>query len=194
MCYLCLRLGWAFLNIFASGGVDSERMALNDDTLWSGYAHGTAVHNAYERYTTRIRKKILKERDFYGAEDLADKLQGPYNESYLCAGELCLDFETRGAVDDYSRGLDLSSGIAWTKYSAGGVSYVREQLASAPDDVIALHFECSAPGKLSFTGRIQTMLQGETRGLSDRYVLDGRAPRHVDPEYLELDVTPPRKL
>ncbi len=189
-----LPIGNGRMGAMVSGGMAQERMALNEDTLWSGYAHATGIHNAYERYTTRIRKKILEERDFYGAEDLADRLQGPYNESYLCAGELVLDFGMPGTVSEYARGLDLRTGIAWVRYAAGGVHFTREQLVSAPDDVIVLHFECDAPGGLSFSGRIETMLRGAARGLCDRYVLDGRAPRHVEPSYLELDTANPTAI
>lgn len=53
-------------------------------------------------------------------------------------------------VAHYQRWLDLDSAIASTQFTAGGTSYYREVLASAPDGVIAVHLVASEPGKLAF--------------------------------------------
>jgi alpha-L-fucosidase 2 len=53
-------------------------------------------------------------------------------------------------VDGYRRELDLSTGIAKTAFTAGGVRYEREVLASHPDNVIAVRISASRPGSLSF--------------------------------------------
>ena len=125
------------------GGVDIEKINLNDDTLWSGFPHPNYIEAAYERFTTRLRKKILEEDDFYGAEDLADRLQGPYNESYIPAGEMVIEM-VKGTCNatDYVRGLDIKNGVAFTEFSIDGVSYKREVFASFPDDIIVIHIIC----------------------------------------------------
>ena len=47
------------------GGIKRERINLNEDTLWSGFPRANGINNAYERYTKRIRDKILNQNDFY---------------------------------------------------------------------------------------------------------------------------------
>ncbi len=182
------------LGAMPCGGVCHEKINLNEDTLWSGYPRAVGVDNAYERFTKRIRQKIIKEDDYYGAEDLADHLQGPYNESYLCAGELSLDFGHGAEAEDYQRGLDMKTGIAFTEYSCDGVGYRREVFASEPDDVIVIHLSANRAGSLSMTGTLNSMIRHETAGDEDFLVMNGRAPRHVEPQYLESGIGQPEAI
>ena len=106
-----LPVGSGFLGAMPLGEVFHERINLNEDTFWSGYPRANGLDNAYERVTKRLRKKI-REGLFEEAEDLADKLQGPYSESYLSVGELRLDCPQDGEFTAYTRGLDISSGLS----------------------------------------------------------------------------------
>lgn len=51
---------------------------------------------------------------------------------------------------DYSRSLDLDTAIASTRFTVEGVTYTREVLCSAPDQVVAVELAASTPGALSF--------------------------------------------
>ncbi len=189
-----MPVGNGRLGAMVLGGVTSERINLNEDTLWSGFPRTNAITNAYERYTRRIRQKILKEDDMYGAEDLADKLQGPYNESYLSAGEFVLHFAHSPDVKDYRRGLDMRRAVAFVEYECDGVSYRREVLACAPDDVLAVRLTASKRGALTFTGTLESLIRHTTRAEGERFSLFGRAPRHVEPLYLERDYGDPQAI
>ena len=68
--------------------------------------------------------------------------------STLC--ELRLHQEGMGEVTDYRRELDLRRALATTRFTSGGVSYVREAFTSYPDRVFAVRLGASSPGKLSF--------------------------------------------
>lgn len=50
----------------------------------------------------------------------------------------------------YSRSLDLATGIARTEFEIGGTRFVREVLASKPDDVVAVRLTSSGRGVISF--------------------------------------------
>jgi len=180
-----MPLGNGRLGAMVMGGVQAERINLNDDTLWSGFPRANAKDFGYERYTERIREKILREEDFNGAEDLAEKLQGPYNESFIPAGEFRISFENGGVAEDYIRSLDMKDGIAYTSYRVNGVTYCREAFVSFPDDVILVHLSADQTHALDFTAEFDSFIRHQNITLSDGIALKGRAPRRVAPEYLE---------
>ena len=57
----------------------------------------------------------------------------------------------QGAVAEleYERSLDLMTGIARTSWTAGGVHFEREVLASAPDNLLVVHLKADHPGMLN---------------------------------------------
>ena len=183
--YQALPVGNGHFGGMLFGGVYRERVILNEDTLWSGYPRRTGVDNAAERYLPELRRLILKEADYYRAEEIADKMQGPFNESYLPLGSLTVDLTHRGTAKEYIRQLDLRRGVCSVAYTIEGVRYSRTLLASVPDQVMALHFRADHPGMISFRGCLSGYLRHETAGFASRYAISGRCPRHVDPEYLE---------
>src|SRR5205085_4394437 len=64
---------------------------------------------------------------------------------YQNLADLFLDL-AHGAPTAYRRGLDISTALHTTSYSADGVAYQREYLASAPSQVLAFRFTADKPG------------------------------------------------
>lgn len=189
-----LPLGNGRQGAMVKGGIKCEKINLNEDTLWSGFPRANGKNNAFERYTKRIRDKILKQKDFYGAEDLADKLQGPYNESYISAGELILNFSHGEEVQNYRRALDLRKGIATVEYSAEGISFCREYFCSAADDITVIRITSNAEGSITLDGTLDSMIRHTKCGSGSWFWLEGRAPRHIEPQYLERDLGDPQAI
>ena len=75
-----LPLGNGRMGAMVCGGIAREKINLNEDTLWSGFPRSNWMYNTYERFTKRLRKKILEEEDLVGAEDFASGRE----ESYFC--------------------------------------------------------------------------------------------------------------
>jgi alpha-L-fucosidase 2 len=72
----------------------------------------------------------------------------------LPAGDLLLaQSGTGGASSDYRRELDLDQAVARVSFTAHGVGYCREVLASHPDGVIAVRLTADRPGAIGFTLR-----------------------------------------
>ena len=71
---------------------------------------------------------------------------------YQNLGDLFLDF-SHGAPTAYRRALDISTAIHGVTYTADGVAYRREYLASAPGQVLALRFTADKPG--AYTGTLR---------------------------------------
>ncbi|MFA5204065.1 MAG: glycoside hydrolase family 95 protein [Lentisphaeria bacterium] len=148
------------------GGVERERLALNEISLWSGGPQEADQPDAH-RALPEIRRLLLEGRNAE-AEALvnrhfvcAGKGSGGGNGAdvpfgcYQTLGDLILEFSGHdGAVADYRRELDLATATARVAYVRQGVTFRRELLASHPAQVLALRLEASAPRQLTFTLRL----------------------------------------
>lgn len=137
-----LPLGNGKLGAMVFGGVDLERIQVNEETVWAGAANDTANPDAIN-LVPKVRELIfagkLKE-----AEELAlVAYQGNVQESYQTLGDLWIAFEYEDdyQVRNYRRELDLKTAIFQTRYRRGGTVYRREALISAVDNVFAMRFE-----------------------------------------------------
>jgi alpha-L-fucosidase 2 len=182
-----LPLGNGRLGAMVFGGTEKERFQLNEDTLWSGYPREWNNSDAKQQLT-EIRRLVLEKEDYVAADTLCQKLQGPYNQSYLPLADLTLIFEHDGAPTDYRRELDLDRAIASVFYKVGGIRFTREAFISAVDQIIVARLTASEPGRLSFTAALTSLVQSTSQAFSDRTIrLTGKAPSHVDPNYLRSD-------
>lgn len=59
-----------------------------------------------------------------------------------------------GTPENYSRNLDLATGIHTTTWKQDGVRYTREVFSSHADDVIVIHLTANQPGKLNGSVRL----------------------------------------
>jgi alpha-L-fucosidase 2 len=178
-----LPLGNGRLGAMVFGDPLRERLALNEDTLWSGGP--TSWNNPDARtWLPKVREAVFAGR-YAEADALTKKMQGPYNQSYQPLGDLRIDFDVAGPVEGYRRELDLDRAIATTSFRAGGALHTREAFASFPDQVIVFRVSADRPGRVSFTARLASRLRHATAAEgTDAIALRGRAPSHVDPSYL----------
>ena len=114
-----LPLGNGRLGAMVFGGVPAERIQLNEDTLWSGHPRDWNNPDAIE-YLPVVRRLVLEEEKYVEAGSVCQKMQGPFNESYLPLGNLRLKLEPAGGVSGYWRELDLDTAIASVFYRADG--------------------------------------------------------------------------
>ncbi|MER6948262.1 glycoside hydrolase family 95 protein [Nonomuraea sp. NPDC000554] len=154
-----LPIGNGALGGMVFGGVSTERLQLNEKTLWTG---GIGSNNGNWRSPRpgaldEVRSTIATQ----GQADpdwVAGKLGQPrvgYG-SYQTFGDLWFDVPSGDAVTGYRRELDLSTGLATVRYTVGKVTYTREYLASYPDNVIVARFTADKPGKVALTTRFTT--------------------------------------
>jgi alpha-L-fucosidase 2 len=96
-----------------------------------------------------------------------------------------------GTVTDYHRQLDLSNAINSTSYTVNGVKYTREVFASAPDQVIVVRIISSKPGQLNLKVTTDSQLHCTNSRLNNNIlVLKGKAPAHVEPDYVDYKKEP----
>lgn len=141
------------------GGVERERVQLNDDTIWSGAPYDPA--NPEAPAAIRQARELVFAGKRTEAEDILAKhaLGLPSRMvQYQTLGSVMIDFadEADRAVSGYRRSLDLDTAVATTTFTHGGVTYTREVFASAPDQIVAIRLSADKPGRLSFSAGWQT--------------------------------------
>jgi alpha-L-fucosidase 2 len=132
-----LPVGNGNLGAMVFGGVEIERLQLNDDTLWSGPPQRAWNNPDALQYLPEIRRLLLSEHNYPAADELTRKMQGPFNESYQPLGNLYLKFASAEAALSYRRELDLETGLLKISYGADGRQFERTIFSSAPAGVLA---------------------------------------------------------
>ncbi|WP_336207347.1 glycoside hydrolase family 95 protein [Nonomuraea sp. LPB2021202275-12-8] len=156
-----LPIGNGALGATVFGTVATERLQLNEKTLWTGgpgeetYRHGDWPEprpGAVEEV-----QRVIDEHGRMAPEDVAALLGQPVTGfgAYQSLGELLLDVPgAPAAPESYRRSLDLGTAVATVTYrDADGVTFTREYLASHPANVIAGRIGADRPGRVSFALR-----------------------------------------
>jgi alpha-L-fucosidase 2 len=165
-----LPVGNGRLGAMVFGGIDHERLQLNEATLWAGGPYDDSNPTALGALP-EVRRLI-----FAGQYAEAQKLVGqrmmatPVREMpYETVGDLLLDFAPRGMVRDYRRDLDLDRAVAGVAYTAGAVRYAREIFSSPVAQVIVVRLTADQPGQISLTLGMRTPQQAvvTTQGPAD---------------------------
>ncbi|MNB87187.1 hypothetical protein D3C75_341620 [compost metagenome] len=177
-----LPIGNGRLGAMIFGGIEKERLALNEDTLWSGYP--TDWDNKKAKEVLPKVRELIEQQEYRQADQLCKQMMGPYTQSYLPFGDLHILMD-HGQLSrkHYSRKLDLSSGIVTVSYTIGGVQYTRETFASHPDQVIVVRLSASKEGSLSFRARLDSPLRYATKTDGGHITISGTAPAYVAPNY-----------
>ncbi len=178
-----LPVGNGRMGAMVFGGVATERIALNDDTLWSGMPRDWN-NPAAKEHLPRVRKLVLVDKNYQAADDECRKMEGPWNQNYEPVGDLLIDMAEVHEPTSYVRSLDLDAAVAKVEYSAGGVRYRREVFASSPDDVIVVRLTASQPGKITARVRLKSLLQSSSSAEGTRMLLTGKAPKQSLPQYV----------
>src|SRR5580700_914344 len=170
-----LPVGNGRISAMVFGGMDHERLQLNEGTLWAGGPHDYTSPDGLAALP-EIRRLVFAEK-WREAQQLVDaKFMGrPAGQApYQTVGDLLLNFINPGPVTDYHRELDLTTAIATTSYLSGGVRFTRETFASAPHNVIVARITADKPAAISFRAAFKSPQKSEVRSSStDTLALSG---------------------
>ena len=103
------------------GGIEHERLQLNEDTLWAGGPYDPANPQALDALP--IARRLIFAGKYGEAHALvADKMLGrPVRQMpFQPVGDLLLTFPAAVNVDGYRRELDLDTAVARVTYGADG--------------------------------------------------------------------------
>lgn len=174
--YSALPIGNGRLGAMNFGGVEGERLQLNEDTLWTGGPYDPNNPEALAALP-EVRKLIFDGRYQEAAKLINAKMMAkPLKQmAYQTVGDLRLAFPEVERVSNYRRELDISNAVARVSYRIGDTTYRREMFASAPDNAIVLRITADRKGKISFGTAFQSPLDSVVRvAEGNTLVLSGR--------------------
>jgi alpha-L-fucosidase 2 len=184
-----LPVGNGRLGAMIFGGVREELLQLNEATLWNGGPVRTNVNpGAYDQLQL-VREALLKDENYARAWELTKKMQGYYSESYLPLGDLRISHLLKDTVTTaYYRDLDITNAMATTRFTAGGTTYTRQVISSAPGQVILIRFTADKPGSLNVNLSASSPVKHQSFVISPTEIaLKGKAASHIDPNYVRSE-------
>ncbi|GAB3079222.1 glycosyl hydrolase family 95 catalytic domain-containing protein [Micromonospora schwarzwaldensis] len=147
-----LPIGNGRLGAMVFGNVDTERLQLNEDTVWAGGPYDSANTRGAANLA-EIRRRVFADQ-WTSAQDLINQtmMGTPGGQlAYQIVGNLRLAFGTSGGATQYRRTLDLTTATVTTTYVLGGVRHQREVFASAADQVIVLRLTADRANSITFS-------------------------------------------
>ena len=172
-----LPIGNGRLAAMVFGGLERERLQLNEDTVWSGEKRDRS--NPAAREAVPEIRRLLREGHPAQAQELADRAMISIPRAlpvYQPLGDLWLDFDVEDVEPgSYRRELDLDTGVSSASYTAGGVEYKREAFASFPCKCIVVRLNASRPGSVSFRASMSREADATAQVDGHRLILTGQA-------------------
>ena len=171
-----LPLGNGRLGAMVFGGVRSERIQLNEETIWAGPAVRDPNPGISEA-VARARQAWF-DGDYAGAESMLQGYLRPWVGplSYQTLGDLHLSFDLDGSVGNYSRELNLDTAVATTRFDIDGVTHTRQVFSSPVDQTVVVRLLSSKPGQLTLDIRLDRPADYVTRPVGrDTLVMSGQA-------------------
>ncbi|KAL9317273.1 hypothetical protein ACSQ67_013790 [Phaseolus vulgaris] len=185
-----IPIGNGRLGAMVWGGVPSELLQLNEDTLWTGIP-GDYTNKSAPQALAEVRK-LVDDRKFPEATAAAVKLSGEPSNVYQLLGDIKIEFHDshlKYSKESYHRELDLDTARAKIKYSVGDVEFTREHFVSNPDQVIVTRLSASKPGSLSFTVYFDSKMHHDSRvSGQNQIIIEGRCPgSRIQPRVNSID-------
>ena len=171
-----LPVGNGRLGAMVYGTVQTERLQINQDTVWAGHPVDRDRVGAY-KYLPEARRLIFEGKYVEAQRIMQKQFMGQrLVRSYQTLGDLRLRFGGKGQVTDYRRQLDLDTATVTVKYRLGDAVFTREVFSSPVDQCIIVRLECDKPGQITFDANLWRPedFTVETAG-SDGIVMKGQA-------------------
>jgi len=185
-----LPIGNGRLGAMVFGGVRSERIQLNEDTIWAGEKRDR--NNPEGAKNLAEVRRLLFAGKPKEAEELAERtiISVPKRlPPYQPLGDLQLQFEGQDQWQDYRRELDLDTAIVRVTYRIGNAHFMREIFSSAADQLIVVRLTCDKPGRISVSATLTRARDSVTRfEAPNRVAIEGEAIPSGERQQLERKV------
>jgi alpha-L-fucosidase 2 len=149
-----LPLGNGRLGAMVFGGLERERLQLNEDSLWAGRPDDRFNKGTPERL--EAIRGLLREGKVKEAEQglMKDFSAGSIVRSHQTLGDLILEFPAGPAASEYERSLDLGEAVARVRYCIEDTTYHREIFVSTVDQALVIRMTASRPGSICFSASL----------------------------------------
>ena len=169
------------------GGTQTDRISLNDITLWTGEPCNMNIYSPEAHKTIPAIREALRQGDYQKADQLQREVQGHFSQNYQPLGQLTIEYlDTTEAVTGYRRWLDISNATAQTTYQRGAYRYTTDYFASNPDSGMVVRITTNNPKGIRARFSLSCKLRHcrSTEG-ENTLVTDGYAGYASLPSYYE---------
>lgn len=143
-----LLLGNGRIGAVVFGGTKTEKIALNEDTLWAGYPEKTQ-QSMQKDYRKRIIE-LAKNKRYDDATKLTEELLSDSMDSqmYVPFGNLFLEMIEEEKITEYERELNLETAEVIIRYQNHGEPVERRCFVSEPHQVLVYQIKAKKPFSL----------------------------------------------
>lgn len=147
-----LAIGNGRLGAMVYGGIQTERIALNESTVWTGGPYDPAGKGRGVGALKEIQQLVFEGKGKQAEALFEKEMMSETWEmaEYQPLGDLQLTFPEHATIRNYRRDLNLSNAVSSVSYECNNVRYTRQAVASFPDQIIAIKISADKPGALNF--------------------------------------------
>ena len=168
------------------GGTQTNKISLNDITLWTGEPCNMNVYSPDAHKTIPAIREALCKGDYREADRLQRDVQGHFSQNYQPLGQLVITYlDTADVVTDYRRWLDIGDATAHTTYKRGKYRYTTEYLASHPDSGLVVRITTNHPKGIRARLSLSCQLRHTTTATDQTLTTDGYAGFASLPSYYD---------
>lgn len=172
-----LPIGNGRLGAMIYGGIEEEKLALNESTMWSGqYNENQNIPFGREKMN-QLRKLFFEGKLSEGNRIAGDNLHGNQTSfgTHLPIGDLKMQFiYPEGKVTGYRRSLSLDEAVSSVSFNSGGVNYKREYFATNPDNVLVLRLTADKQKSITMNMGLDLMRQADLSVEDNQLVFTGK--------------------
>lgn len=172
-----LPIGNGRLGAMTYGGIEEEKLALNESTMWSGqYNENQNIPFGQEKMN-QLRKLFFEGKLSEGNRIAGDNLHGNQTSfgTHLPIGDLKMQFiYPEGKVTGYRRSLSLDEAVSSVSFNSGGVNYKREYFATNPDNVLVLRLTADKQKSITMNMGLDLMRQADLSVEDNQLVFTGK--------------------
>lgn len=172
-----LPIGNGRLGAMTYGGIEEEKLALNESTMWSGQYNENQNKPFGREKMNQLRKLFFEGKLSEGNRIAGDNLHGnqTYFGTHLPIGDLKMQFiYPEGKVTGYRRSLSLDEAVSSVSFNSGGVNYKREYFATNPDNVLVLRLTADKQKSITMNMGLDLMRQADLSVEDNQLVFTGK--------------------
>ena len=172
-----LPIGNGRLGAMTYGGIEEEKLALNESTMWSGQYNENQNKPFGREKMNQLRKLFFEGKLSEGNRIAGDNLHGNQTSfgTHLPIGDLKMQFiYPEGKVTDYRRSLSLDEAVSSVSFNSGGVNYKREYFATNPDNVLVLRLTADKQKSITMNMGLDLMRQSDLSVENNQLVFTGK--------------------
>lgn len=170
-------LGNGRIGAMVYGGIETETIALNEITMWSGERDKFQERLCGKDMLNDIRQIFFAGDYSKGNRIASDYLSGTPHSfgSHVPLGDLKMNFKyPQGNVSDYRRELNLENAINTVTFNIGNVKYTREYFCSNPDEALIIKLSVNKAKALNLNLSFDLLRESDMRTTNNGLEFSGK--------------------